>query len=97
MQADDTRPRTPASPPQRPRRHDPPSPNPEPPPRVPDPEPGIPVPHPGSPGPEPHAMPELDPMRRLDEAGEESFPASDPPAVSPPDPPPLPGRVVEVR
>jgi hypothetical protein len=27
----------------------------------------------------------------LDEAGEESFPASDPPAVGRPDPPPLPG------
>lgn len=27
----------------------------------------------------------------LDEAGEESFPASDPPATGRPDPPPLPG------
>jgi len=40
-------------------------------------------------------MPEPEPRRHtkddLDEAGEESFPASDPPAVGRPDPPPLPG------
>jgi hypothetical protein len=55
----------------------------------------MPVPFPGSPGPEPHTMPEIEHRRRqaddVDEAGEESFPESDPLAVSRPDPPPLPG------